>query len=56
MKLYVKKVWSYNPTKYKYITLEKAQEDYLKYTILYFGGGHKSEYYKDFEKWLKTEI
>ena len=49
MKLYVKKIWSLNPTKYKYIELEKAQFEHYKWVKDY--GGTKT-----FNEWLNTEI
>lgn len=49
MKLYVKKITSLNPTKYKFIELEKAQHEYYKWTLEF---GVK----KTFPQWLNTEI
>lgn len=46
--LYVKKVWSYNPTQYKYITLKTAVKQYNDYFQVTKD--------KTFIQWLKTEI
>jgi hypothetical protein len=56
--MYVKKIWSLNPTKYKYITIEKAIKGYENYIIgyiksLYFNKDKKP---KTFKSWLTTEI
>jgi hypothetical protein len=56
MKLYVKKVWSYNPTQYEYVTLEKAHEKYNDYVISCYKSSIASRLPKSFEQWLKTEI
>ena len=65
MKFYVKKIWSLNPKKHKYITLEKAQKEYqewLTYTAANSELALKAriiapkEFHKPFELWLKTEI
>jgi len=49
MKLYVKKVWSLNPTKYKYVELEQALFEHYKW--INENGGRKT-----FTEWLCTEI
>ena len=43
--LYVKKVWSWNPTRYEYITLEKADKLYREYVKNCRGG---TQDYADF--------
>jgi hypothetical protein len=48
--LYVKKLWSLSPDKYKYIKLDEAIDSYRKY--LYICG----KKYKEFKPWLETEI
>lgn len=45
---YVKKVCSYNPTQYKYITLKTAVKQYNTYFT--------TTKDKNFIEWLKTEI
>jgi hypothetical protein len=54
MKLYVKKLWSLSPDKYKFITLEKATSEYRKY--LTTPQSIYSTKNKSFENWLATEI
>lgn len=57
MKLYVKKVWSYNPTKYKYIPLEKAIKGYDDYLNYYRENTYRDlKFIKSFDRWLRTEI
>lgn len=51
MQLYVKKVWSLNPTQYEYLSIEKALIKYDDYIVAMLGQEAKS-----FKKWLKTEI
>jgi hypothetical protein len=54
MKLYVKKLWSLCPDKYKYITLEKGLIGYKNY--LKQEPNKYTTKYKSFEDWLATEI
>lgn len=56
--LYVKKVWSYNPKKYKYISYQKALDLYDEYISHCLKSGYQSlqTRIKSFEDWLKTEI
>ena len=59
MKFYVKKIWSLNPTKYKYVELSKAQAEYTGwYTYVSLNNPYYHEVMKlkTFEEWLKTEI
>jgi hypothetical protein len=49
--LYVKKLWSENPTKHTYITLDKAHEQYACYVARV-----KILPLKSFNRWLRTEI
>jgi hypothetical protein len=49
MLLYVKKIWSLNPDKYKFVELEKAIFEHYKWVRE--DGGDKT-----FKEWLKTEI
>lgn len=60
MKLYVKKIWSQSPTKYKYISLEEAQKEYNLWlyhiTDIITYGTDMQDYFKTFDQWLKTEI
>ena len=70
MKLYVKKIWTLNPTGYKYVPLEKAltqYDEWLKNLVKLYNyqnyKHHKIRYKefiktppKSFEEWLKTEI
>ena len=53
-KLYVKKLWSLNPNKYKYIRLDLAMEKYSRYVVSCIDAGYKE--WKPFQKWLSTEI
>lgn len=50
MTLYIKKLWSLNPTKYKFIPLKKALEEYHIYVQFCKTG------IKTFEQWRTTEI
>ena len=54
MKIYVKKLCSLCPDKYKFITLEKATSEYKKY--LKNPQSIYSTKNKSFENWLETEI
>jgi len=56
MKLYVKKIWSLNPTKFKYISLETALFNYEHYLTFFDKGWKQKEAPKRFEEWLKSEI
>lgn len=54
MTLYVKKLYSLNPDKYKYIRIETATDNYSRYVANCIDTGHNE--WKTFEQWLKTEI
>lgn len=54
--LYVKKIWSLNPTKYKYMTLEKATKEYNEYLGNWQGYILYKSNPKTFKNWLQTEI
>ena len=59
MKFYVKKIWSLNPTKYKYVEFSKAHKEYTSwfaYVALKRPEYKYVEPIKTFEEWLKTEI
>lgn len=59
MKLYVKKIWTYNPNKYKFVSLEKAlawYQTYLDNLITCVSYYQKNQLGKTFDQWLKTEI
>ncbi len=54
----VKKVWSWNPTLYKTISIKTAQKQYKEY-LGYFEKRYNprpEEKPKTFKEWLKTEI
>jgi hypothetical protein len=51
MQLYVKKLTSLNPRKYKFISLSNAVRGYTDYAKEY-----KGIKLKDFTNWLNTEI
>lgn len=61
MTFYVKKIWSLNPSLYKYISIKKAiklYEDYLKSCAISIKR-NKYKYkftFKSFKDWLVTEI
>ena len=55
MKLYVKKLTSLHPTKYKDLTLNDGLERYHIYILNCMKDPFKSKP-KTFEEWLKTEI
>ena len=55
MKLYIKKVWSWNPTKYKYMGLNEAKKAYQDY-FDHCNKNHPKEPLKSFEDWRTTEI
>jgi len=54
MKIYVKKIWSWNPKRMKLITLNKALRLYDVY-LDYFRN-RKDNDFKSFKEWLSTEI
>jgi len=58
MNTYVKKVWSWNPTQYKFVRLETALGNYESYivSVIESGINNKKYYPKTFDAWLKTEI
>lgn len=56
MKLYVKKIWSTNPNKYKYVELEKATEEYSIYTLSVQTNFYFRVKIKTFSHWLRSEI
>ena len=57
MILYVKKVWTWNPTGYKYIPIEKALKKYKEYTLNCIESKYVGpDEIKTFQNWLKTEI
>lgn len=56
MKLYVKKIWSTNPNKYKYMELEKATEEYGQYALSVQDNPFFRIKIKTFSYWLRTEI
>lgn len=53
--IYVKKIWSLNPTKYKFILLFEALKKYDEYLANFKKPEHSSDW-KSFEDWLTTEI
>ena len=59
MKYYIKKLWSLNPDKHKFITLEAGQRQYNEYvkswvqSKIQLGGTYPL---KSFEEWAETEI
>lgn len=55
---YVKKIYSLNPTKYKYITFRQAEKDYYFYVQCFIGAVQKGTKLnlKTFTQWLRTEI
>ena len=54
---YVKKIWSLNPTKYKFIQAPEALKKYDEYLTAFVKSpvSHSSNW-KSFENWLETEI
>lgn len=54
--LYVKKIVSVNPTRYKHIALNKALKKYHNYFVSCLNSPYKTKKPKDFSMWLKTEI
>ena len=61
MTLYVKKLWSLNPTKSKYIPLEQAVKEHAEYCRHFMEAVRRErtpnkEKPKSLTEWLKTEI
>lgn len=56
MKLFVKRICSLNPKKYKFVRLETAIGQYESYLTYFSRGWKKGDEPKTFENWLKTEI
>ena len=59
MKLFVKKVWSWHPTKYEYISLKQALKNYHTYILAWNKSPikkSKKQKPKKFNDWLITEI
>ncbi len=57
--LYVKKLCSLNPIKYKFIHIERALFDYdiyLRNWVDSYKDGRVERYQKSFNSWLETEI
>lgn len=54
--MYVKKVWSYNPTKYKFISMETAMLNYQEYLAYFDKGWKQKDAPKTFYNWLVSEI
>jgi hypothetical protein len=54
MIFYVKKIWSLNPTKYMFVSFEKAMKGYNEY--LSYWEDTRTHAPKTFEEWLKSEI
>lgn len=53
-KLFVKKIWSLNPSKYKFMPLDRATDDYSRYVASCIDAGYRE--WKTFDQWLRTEI
>lgn len=59
MEYYIKKLWSLNPDKYKFVEVTKANGQYREYvqswvkSKIQFGGDYPL---KSFEEWAETEI
>lgn len=57
MKLYIKKIWSLSPTKYRHEPLEKMLKAYYEYCIAVMTSDYQDEFMlKTFEQWRTTEI
>lgn len=56
MTLYIKKLWSLNPTKCKFIPLEEALEDYSYYIRACIKINMPEIEIKTFKQWRTTEI
>lgn len=52
--MFVKKIWSFNPSKYKFVALDTALEYYSRYVAMCIDTKHTS--WKSFDQWLRTEI
>lgn len=53
--VFVQKIISLHPTEYKFISLQKALEDYSRY-LFTVNDYKKQETAKGFKTWCKTEI
>lgn len=59
MTLYVKKLYTLNPVGHKYITLDKAMQEYKTYVKAWCNwqiADKTTITLKSFQQWLKTEI
>lgn len=59
MNLYIKKIWSLNPTLYKFIKYEKAIDSYSEWLDVVIQSQNflkPDTHIKTFEEWCKTEI
>ena len=60
--MYVRKLWSLNPVKFKHIRLDTAISKYESYIVAYLESPYlknyikKKEYPKTFKEWLRGEI
>ncbi|MFA5790709.1 MAG: hypothetical protein WC976_06585 [Caldisericia bacterium] len=55
--VYVKKIWSLNPTKHKFIPLPEALKKYDEYLTVFVESRVRDlTEWKSFEDWLATEI
>jgi hypothetical protein len=59
IKQYVKKICSLNPTKYEYIEINKALQQYCNWLDYIFNESpyyKRGDYVKTFKEWLEYEI
>lgn len=59
VQIYVRKIWSRDPVKYKFIKLEEAIQKYAEYAYYCHQDeefGDRFNDIKTFKEWLKTEI
>ena len=54
MNVFVKKIWSLNPDKYKFMRVETALEHYARYIKSCVDSGHNT--WRTFDNWLRFEI
>jgi len=54
--MYLKKLTSLHPTKYEYIKIDKAFDEYSQYLINCIQRGYNKKELKTFSQWLATEI